>query len=246
MQAMPEIHVREFKKSRLRDASVIDGFPSLSSISSIAATYLVSSLNLDQIAALDSEDFPPISMVYDSKPKFPARIYARRDLAAFVSEFTPHPRLFRRIANVMIEWSRRNQCDRIVTFLGVPHRTSEGTSEAAPEVYSVATTQRGRSLLNEVGIPQLKIGIVPGIAGVLLNEGKWNQFEVIALITESRSDIPDARAAARILEAMDKLLPDLHIDLTPLYDSAERIETTLKTLREQAKPMEDSISRIYA
>lgn len=51
MQSIPEIGIREFKKLSLRGASIIDGFPSVGSINAIVATYLVSSLNLDQIVA---------------------------------------------------------------------------------------------------------------------------------------------------------------------------------------------------
>ncbi len=241
MQIIPEIGIREFKKIDLKGANVIDGFSSVSPINAIAATYLVSSLNLDQIAALDSEDFPPISMIYDSKPKFPARIYARSDLAAFVAEFAPHPRLFRCIARAMIEWTKQQQCARIVTAVGIP----DITKGAASEIYSVATTEQARELLSRVGIPQIRVGIIPGLAGVLLNEGRWNQLEVIALVAPIREGMPDAKAAARILEMMAKLLPNLTMDLTPLYQEAERIESALKTLRQQTKPMEDSISRVY-
>ena len=241
MQIIPEIGIREFKKIDLKGANVIDGFSSVSPINAIAATYLVSSLNLDQIAALDSEDFPPISMIYDSKPKFPARIYARSDLAAFVAEFAPHPRLFRCIARAMIEWTKQQQCARIVAAVGIP----DITKGAASEIYSVATTEQARELLSRVGIPQIRVGIIPGLAGVLLNEGRWNQLEVIALVAPIREGMPDAKAAARILEMMAKLLPNLTMDLTPLYQEAERIESALKTLRQQTKPMEDSISRVY-
>ncbi len=241
MLVIPEIGMREFKKVDVRDATIIDGFPSVGSINAIVATYLVSSLNLDQVAALDSEDFPPISMIYDSKPKFPARIYSGSDLATFVAEFAPHARLFRRIAKLMIEWGRQNHCARIITSLGLPY----GATGPTAEVYSVASTDRARDLLRKAEVPQVTMGIIPGIAGVLLNEGRWNQFDVIALVTQTRNDVPDARAAARILETMTKLVPSLRIDLKPLYQEAEGIESSLKALRQQAKPMEDSISRVY-
>jgi uncharacterized protein len=71
-----EIIMHRYKEMDLKDSTVINGFPSTSLINSIVASYLVNVLNLDQICGLDSDEFPPVSMIYDSKPKFPARIYA--------------------------------------------------------------------------------------------------------------------------------------------------------------------------
>jgi predicted ATP-grasp superfamily ATP-dependent carboligase len=51
---MPVVEVRPFKRVNLMGGVVIDGFPSVGFVSTIAATYLISSLKLDQIAAMDS------------------------------------------------------------------------------------------------------------------------------------------------------------------------------------------------
>lgn len=88
----------------------------------------------------------------------------------------------------------------------------------------MATTERRRDLLRKAEISQVKVGIVSGIAGVLFNEGTYYKFEVIAFVTQTRSDIPDARAATRILQTMMKLVPSARIDLTRLHQETKRIE----------------------
>jgi len=57
-----------------------------------------------------------------------------------------------------------------------------------------------------MAVSQLDFEVVPGITGALLNESKSNAANVIALIVEAHSEIPDVRAAALMVEAIDILL----------------------------------------
>jgi len=68
----------------------------------------------------------------------------------------------------------------------------------------------------------------------LLNEGRRRDFDVITLLSEAHPDYPDARAAARVIEVIDKLLLHTELDARPLYEEAERIEMQLKTIQHQA------------
>ena len=239
MQA-PAIEIRPFKEIDLAGGVVIDGFPSLGLVTTIAATYLISSLKLDQIAAMDSAWFPPVSMIYAHKPKFPARIYAseRHKIAVCLSEFTPSTYLDRFIAKSILSWAQEQKCSLVITPAGVP--ILEHSPERPEKLFlqGVGTTELTRQKLNEAKIHLLEFGAVPGISGALLNEGRWNNFDVIALLVEAYHEIPDARAAAVIVEAIDKLLPQIQLDVSPLYNEAARIESRLKTAREQAKQVE--------
>jgi len=232
-----QIEIRDFKKMNLEGAMVVDGFPSVGLVSSIAATYLISSLNLDQVAALDSPHFPPISMVYDSRPKFPARIYASDTLrlAVFLAEFTPSLHLHREIAKTILSWARERYCSLIVSPVGIP---VEGEPDASAEPLGVGSTDRARERLSKCGIQQLKVGIIGGISGILLNEGRWSNFDVISLTVGAHKQFPDARAAAKVIQALNKLKPEFKIDVKPLLDEAEEIENRLKVLRKQATPVE--------
>jgi len=236
-----KVELVKFKDMDLHGGTVINGFPSVGLISSITAEYLVESFKLDQIAALDSPDFPPVSMIYARKPKLPARIYADEKLkiAVFLSEFTPPPRLARPIANLIFSWARENGCSGIISPEGIPVKKEEREHETL--VYGVGSNDHIRDELEKLGIGQLEIGIISGVSAVLLNEGRKSGFDVICLLTKAHPKIPDAEAAARVIETIDKLIPNIKIDIEPLYEHAKRVEKYLRNLRTQAKPAEPEL-----
>jgi len=245
---LDKIEIRKFKDMDLKGGAVIDGFPSVGLANTIAANFMIARLNLDQIAALDSELFPPLSMVYAFKPKFPARIYASDKLkvAVFLAEFKPHTMLDRPIAKTILEWAQQQGCRIIISPVGVPVEEAEGTN-SFPEVVGVGSTERAREELKRCEIEQLHTGMVAGASGVLLNEGRWAGFDVISLVIGVRTDIPDAKAGAKIVEAIDKLLPDISLEVKPLYEEAEKIEEHLRNLRKQARSVEPAAPRgMYA
>jgi uncharacterized protein len=241
---LAEIEIHEFKRMNLEGATVVDGFPSVGLVSSIVATSLISTLNLDQIAALDSKEFPPLSMVYETRPKFPARIYASEQLklAVFLSEFTPEPHLDRSLATTILSWARENYCSLIVSPVGVPNG-EDSKNLLGQEPLGVGSTDRARLRLSKAGIEPLRVGIIGGISGILLNEGRWSNFDVISLAVGAHKQFPDARAAAKIVQSLNKLQPEFKMDVKPLLDQAEEIENRLKVLRKQAAPVEIPNSR---
>ncbi|MEE9223576.1 MAG: PAC2 family protein [Thermoplasmata archaeon] len=230
-----EIEIRKFKDMNLTGGTVLEAFPSVGLVSTIASSYLISTLDLDQICALESEHFPPMSMVYATKPKFPARIYAREDLklAVFISEFPPHTMLHRPLAKRLLSWSMDQGCRRILSLEGLP---KPGSHDVEPELKGVGSIDAARAELEKSGIEQMKIGMIPGVSGVLLNEGRWVGFNVISLLADAIPDNPDAFAAAKLVEGINKRIPEIDIESEPLLKRAAEMENYINTLREQAEP----------
>ncbi|UCD92925.1 MAG: proteasome assembly chaperone family protein [Methanobacteriota archaeon] len=242
-----EIEIRKFKNINLSNGTVLEAFPSVGLVSTISSSYLISTLELDQICALESEDFPPISMVYSTKPKFPARIYAREDLnlAIFISEFPPPTKLHRPIAKTLLSWTMDQGCRRIISLEGLPKSGPKGTDQE-PELVGVGSNKAAREELDKGGIPQLEVGMISGVSGVLLNEGRWDNFNVISLLAEAIPDFPDAYAAAKLVEGVNRLVPEIEIESKPLVKQAAEMERYLETLKEQAKPaMSEPVVRMF-
>lgn len=231
---MEKIFVYKFKDLRLEGATIINGFPTGGLVSTIAANYLIGALKLDQIGALDSEAFPPVSMIYANKPKFPARIYAGEEskVVVFLSEFTPFLSLARPIAELMVTWAKEYRCSRIIA----PEVITVDESEARDlEVYGVGSTDNTREVMKKLEIKKFMRGMITGISGVLLNEGRRIGFDVYSLVAAVKPEVSDARAAAKVTEVIGKLTPVIKIDVEPLYEEAEKIEKFIKRLREQAR-----------
>lgn len=248
---MTIIEMRKFKDIDLKGATIIEGFPSIGLVSTIVATYLIDYLKLDQICAVDSEAFPPTSMIYAKKPKFPARIYAssEKKIGVFLAEFTPVPSLHRPLAKKFLEWCREQQCQRIISSEGAPLKKlclQNKESSKQTQVYGIGSTEQARKNLLDAGIEQLTLGMIYGVSGVLLNEGRWDNFDVITLITEACPDIPDSLAAAKVLEAIAALMPHIQIDTQPLYQQSKKAEDQVKTLRKQADLSQaDALKAMY-
>lgn len=229
-----KILVHKFKEMHLKGATIINGFPTGGLVSTIAANYLIGALKLDQIGAIDSEAFPPVSMIYANKPKFPARIYAGEEskIVVFLSEFTPFPSLARPIAGTMFAWAKEHKCSRIIA----PEVITIAEEDAKDlEVYGVGSTDNTREVMKKLGIKRFMRGMITGVSGVLLNEGRRIGFDVYSLVAAVKPDVSDARAAAKVTEVIGKLTPAIKIDVEPLYEEAEKIEKFIKRLREQAR-----------
>ena len=239
---MINIEIRKFKDVDLKGGTIIEGFPNIGLVSSIVATHLIDLLELDQICALESDAFPPTSMIYAKKPKFPARIYAssKYKIGVFLAEFTPSSYLHRPIALKLLEWCKEQECKRIIATEGLPQPTeckTNSKNKMNTKVFAIGSTDNTRKELNRLKIDQLEAGMLYGVSGVLLNEGRWQNFDVITILADACPDIPDAIAAAKILEVINVLLPDITIESKPLYDQAKKFEKQIRDLRKQVEPL---------
>ncbi len=228
--------VHLFDDIDLEDATIIDGFPSVGLVSTITANYLIDVLELDQIGIMDSPHFPTVSIVRNGIPLYPVRIYAGKGVCIFISEFQPAPKLIRPIADAIMRFAEEHGCRTIVSPEGLVIDDEGDTGEEKDvNVYALGSTDHARERLEERDIEQFGNGIITGVSGVLLNMGKKTGFEAISLLAEANPNYPDARAAAKVIEAIDSLMPEIEIDVEPLYSEAENIEQTLRRMQRQAQ-----------
>jgi len=232
---MADVEIRTLKEVDMKGGTVVAAFPSIGLVSTITATYMITNLKVDQVTALESPDFPSLSMVYAKKPKFPARVYASQDpkIAIFICEMPLPMYTHRPVAYALLKWAKDHQCRWIVPLEGLPAEP-ESPMPTEPPVWGIGSTDRARAELDKRGIQQLESGMITGVTGVLLNEGRWRNADVAALLAEARIDIPDARAAAALVHALDLLLPEIEIDLKPLQAQAKALEDHLTKLKQQA------------
>lgn len=234
-----ELHVHEFEDIDLQGSTIIDGFPSVGLVSTITANYLIDVLDLKQIGIMDSKYFPTVSIVRNGVPLYPVRIYAGKGVCIFISEFQPAPKLIRPIAETILQFAKRKGANTIISPEGLVI-DSDNENEDDVAVYALGSTPETRKMLEDHDIEQFGNGIITGVSGVLLNLGKKENINAISILAEANPNYPDARAAAKVIEAIDKLLPHIKIDVKPLYTEAENIEKTLRMMQKQAGPTQNT------
>ena len=233
-----EIIIKELTHVDLEGGYLIDGFPYAGLANAIATESLLTTTSQFELAGvLDAELFPPISIVREETPNFPTRIFVNKDLkvAIFSSYLTPHESLHREVARTMLKWANDHKCSLIVSSSAIK------TDDEVPSVIGVASTDTARKKLKDAGIPLLKNGTVPGIPGILLNEGLISNTNVIVLLYKGKEIGPDFRAGAEICMAMSKLVPGAACDLRTLLSEAENIEQHLKQTEQDVGPLRDAI-----
>jgi uncharacterized protein len=250
--AADQVRIYETKRVDVEGAIVIDGFPSVGLVSSIVANYLIDTLQMEQIGIVESPAFPTVSLVRNGVPQHPVRIYAGRPpadragrgadrIVAFVSEFHPAPAIIHPLATAILDWVQEQRCSLLVSPEGLvvepgPQGPRGGRSPRAGDlkVYGLASTKKARELYIEPNTIPFAEGVITGIAGVLLNEGHRRGFDVLTFLAESQADYPDARAAAKVIEVINRILLRTPLDPVPLYAEAERIEQQLLSIQRRA------------
>ncbi|HEV2316435.1 MAG TPA: PAC2 family protein [Thermoplasmata archaeon] len=247
------VRIYEIKRVDVEGAIVIDGFPSVGLVSSIVANYLIDTLDMEQIGIVESPAFPTVSLVRGGNPQHPVRVYAggphsgraskvADKIVAFVSEFHPAPTVIHPLANTIMEWAQEQRCSMLVSpeGLSVEKGAAEKKGGRGPrfqdvKVYGVASTAKARDLYIEPNLLPFTEGVITGIAGVLLNEGRRRGFDVLTFLAEAQAEYPDARAAAKVIETINRVLLHTPLDPDPLYHEAERIEQQLLSIQRHAQ-----------
>ena len=224
----------KLKEINIEGGVVFDGFHGIGLTSTIAIGCFINSLKTELVSILDSPLFPPISVIYNTKPNFPARIYANEEkkLAFFVSEAILESSAYRQIAHTILKWSNYNKCKTVISVASREIEKEDRTKKE-PSLYVISNSQIIMKELNDIGILPLKNGTVNGIPGVLLNESNWKNIDVVVFVVDIISGVPDFRAAANVAQVVSKIVPEAYCEIKPLIKEAENIENNLKMIRSQ-------------
>jgi len=235
----PKITIKEFRPLNLEGGYLIDGFPSVGFSSVIATESMIHTSQFKLAGIIDSDIFPPISLIKDGKPNYPTRIFVNEELkvAAFLSHIAVEESLHRNIARKMLRWAKDQKISLIVSSVSVK------SIESNEEIIVVGSTDNARKKIKELGLKTLNHGTIPGIPGVLLNEGSLTKQDVIVILFHSDGTSPDFRSSAKLCMVMSQLIPGTTCDIAALQVEAEKIEKVIKEDVDEARHLKDSMYR---
>jgi len=235
----PRIRIRELKLLNLEGGYLIDGFPSVGFSSAIATESMIHTSKFELAGIIDSDSFPPMSVIKDGKPNYPTRIFVDEDLkvGVFLSYLTLDRSLHRVAAKTMLKWAKKHKIGLIVSSVAI--KSPDGNEE----VIGIGSTDSARTRIKEAGLKVLEHGTIPGIPAILLNEGSVTGQDVIVIIFYTDGKGPDFKSSAQICIAMSKLIPGASCDIPSLQQEAEKAEVIIKETEKESKQLKDSMYR---
>jgi len=236
---LPRIKIKELKTLNLEGGYLIDGFPSVGFTSAIASESMIHTSKFELVGIIDSDIFPPISIIKDGKPNYPTRIFVDEDLkvGVFLSYLTIDQSLHRTVAKAMLKWAKKHKIGLIVSSVAI--KSPEGNKK----MKAIGSTDSARAKITEAGLKVLEHGTVPGIPGMLLNEGCATEQDVIVIIFHADGKGPDFKSSAQLCMAMSQLIPGASCDIPSLQQEAEKAEVIIKEAEEETRSLRDSMYR---
>ena len=240
------------------NAMVIACFPSVGMVSSIVAHYLIDSLELEFVGGLVDDRLPAIAMVQQGVPLPPIRAYAGRpactiegcdQIVLLMSEMVVPEATVHKIVWELFEWSKEHSVLAGVVVDAFSKSGMKSSMEGiepvveyndtdAIDVVGIGCNQTARQRLADMGIPLLEQGVIKGMNAGILSEATRRGLETMSIMVEADPRWPDARAAAVLINQLNKLLPTMELSDQPLIEEAEMLEEQLKAFMDIASTKE--------
>jgi len=205
---------------------IIEGFPGIGFIASITTEFLIEHLKAEKIGKIEFSEQTPVVAIHNSKIVEPFGIfYSKKYNIVILHAINP-------VNN--IEWKITDAIEQLVKTMGAREIISiEGVASASNEINANAYyfSKKFNKKFDKLNIQPLKEGIIMGVtASIILRD----TLPSSCIFVETHSQLPDSRAAAKVIETLDKYL-NLGVDFKPLLQKAKEFEEKLKTLMQQSK-----------
>ena len=225
------MEVKLWKKPK--NCTIIEGFPGFGLVGTIASEFLIEHLKTEQIGKILFNDMPAMVAIHENKIVEPLGIFYNQKYNIVI--------LHAITAATHYEWDMAATVGKIASDLQAKEIISlegVGSGEESEEmrVFYYSNNDKNAKLFEKAGINSLKEGIIIGVTGAILL--RVEKIPISCLFAETHTNLPDSKAAAKIIEALDKYI-GMDIDYKPLLEQAEKFEEKLKTIMQKSQEAQE-------
>ena len=212
-----------------KGAVLIEGFPGFGLVSTIATEYLIDHLEAKLIGKISSEKMPAMVAIHKGQVIEPVGIfYDEKNNIVIVRAIANINGMEWEVTENLMKLANEIKAKEIISIEGI---SSDG-KPPEPEAFFFTKNDERKKRFNALNIKELDEGIIVGVTSALLIKMPDTTF----LFTEASSELPDSRAAAKVIEVLDNYLK-LKVDFKPLFKKAEDFESKIKEILMKAKEM---------
>jgi uncharacterized protein len=240
MASKNSVEIVETVQIRVNEPNLLVGLPDIGLVGMISASHLVESLDMKPVSYLESDLFPPVLVLHESKIYHPFRIYQKDDFLLFLSEIPVPPGAVNAISKAMTKWLQEKNFSLVMPLGGIPVQNRMAIEE--PDVYTVATNEAANKLIDDFSLQRLEEGIMAGPYASFLMDCTKLDIPCLALLAQSFPNYPDPGAAASVIKIINKVL-GMNIDIAALLEKAEEIRVKTRDLMQRTTQQFESMGK---
>lgn len=215
-------------KKKPKSPTIVEGFPGFGLVGTIATEFLIDHLKTEEIGSIWIPELPAIAAIHRSKVVSPLGIhYNKKYNIVFIHGVTAVTGIEWELADVIVNLAKQLQAKEVVSLEGIGSAVKNDSHDA---FYYASKDSNAKKLSKYC--KNLNEGIIMGVTGALLIKKK--KVPVTAIFAETHTNLPDSKAAAKVIEVLDGYL-GLKVDFKPLLKQAEKFEEKLKMLISKSK-----------
>ncbi len=219
-----------------KGVTVIEGFPGLGVVSTITTSFLLEHLKTEQIGKywFEEKEVAPIISIHNCNLVDPVSIHYSKEYNLVIIHSITSPLYIEwKAANFVIDVCKELKAKELISIEGIAAPPT-ANKQVNNTYYFTKNKQIEKNLLN-MKLSCLGEGSIIGVTAALLEKA---DVPMTAFFADTFSNLPDSRAAAKIIELLDKYL-GLKVDYEPLLQQAEQFEKAIKDIFKKAQQTQE-------
>jgi uncharacterized protein len=218
-----EIH-RTADMNRLKNPTVIMGFPGTGLVGSVAASQVVESLQMTFAGYISSSDFAPLAAIHDYKPMPAARLHysEKHNMIVIISEMTIPIGSSLEVADKIYAFAKSVGASTIISLGGISLQDEKkGVFVVSSDADIVKDV-----IAKKIAKP-IREGATTGVTGILLTKGTLDHFPITTILAESSEEYLDPKAATNVLKVLSRII-NVPISTSKLEKEAAEFSKDIK------------------
>jgi len=211
---------------------IIEGFPGFGLVGTISTEFLIDHLKTEMIGRIMIDEIPAMVAIHDQKVVQPLGVfYNKKYNIVILHAISSTQGVEWKMADIVNQLANELKAKEIIGLEGVG--STSGSNSGRTFFYT--NNEKKTKALSKIADP-LKEGIIIGVTGALLL--RVEKIPLTCIFAEAATNLPDSKAAANIIEVLDKYL-GLDVETKPLLKQAEKFEDKLKSIMSQKQQVEE-------
>lgn len=205
---------------------IVQGFPGFGLVGTIGTEFLIEHLKAELIGEFFYDELPVTAAIHKGKLVKPMAVYYAKEHNLVILHTILNVKGFEwKIADRIVEMAKLLKAKEIICLEGVASVRMGKT----PKVYSY-----GIKNAKAVGVESIQESIIVGTTAAMMLKFE----DVTAFFAETATGLPDSKAAAQLIQVIDKYL-GLKVDYEPLIKQAEEFESKVKNIMSQSNKVQE-------